>query len=147
MSTQTETWNCKKIQDVLGELPWFEFCGTVSSSTDERAELCTRLARDLPFQTRFAMSKQIPSSYATCYPVLGVAHVRVRTHTLHINGFYFWKVAWEAECLSGCAGRLRTTGSLGLEGISAGSTQSIILPPSRSDLTIPKLSPKDGCQA
>lgn len=34
-----------------------------------------------------------------------------------------------------------------LEGISVGLTQSIIPLQSRSDLTIPKLSPEDGCQA
>jgi len=103
-------------------------------------------ARELPFQTLFAMYKQILSNSGTYYPVLGVARIRVHTHTLHINRFYFWKVAREAECLTGCAGRLQTTGSLGLEEIAAGSTQSIILLHSRSDLIIPKLSPKDGCQ-
>lgn len=52
MSTQTETWNCKKIQDVLGELPWVSFCGT-----DETAEFCATPARELPFQTLLAMYK------------------------------------------------------------------------------------------
>lgn len=124
------SWKCKKLQAVLGELPRVQSWGTAGKSRAGAAELLTTPARELP-----------PSSSVTAPRA---AHVRVQTHTFCSNRFYFWKGAWEAESRTG---RLRTTRPSGLEGISAGSPQSIALLRSRGDLTISELSPKDGCPA